>query len=59
MEKFVIRPKEDRCITMTIRIEREVQEKYSELAARTNHSRNELIGMALKYALDNMEIQDK
>lgn len=59
MEKFVIRPKEDKYITMTIRIERELQEKYSELSARTNRSRNELMGMALKYALDNMEIQDK
>jgi len=44
---------------MTIRIDRELQEKYNKLAAKTNHSRNELICMALQYALDNMEIQDK
>lgn len=58
MEKFIIVPKEDKAVTMTIRIDRTLQEKYNELAAKTNRSRNELIGMALQYALDNMEIQD-
>lgn len=57
MEKFVVVPKEDKAVTMTIRIDRVLQEQYNELAARTNRSRNELIGMALQYALDNMVIQ--
>jgi Ribbon-helix-helix protein, copG family. len=59
MAKFVITPKEDKTVTMTIRIDRELQEEYSDLAAKTNRSRNELISMALRYALDNMELQDK
>ena len=59
MDKFIITPKEDKAVTMTIRIDRALQERYNELAAKTNRSRNELIGMALQYALDNMEIQDK
>lgn len=59
MEKFVVVPKEDKAVTMTIRIDRELQEKYNELSAKTNRSRNELIGMALQYALDNMEIKEK
>lgn len=59
MNKFIVTPKEDKAVTMTIRIDRTLQEKYNELASRTNHSRNELIGMALQYALDNMEIQEK
>ena len=58
MEKFIVVPKEDKAVTMTIRIDRTLQEKYNELATKTNRSRNELIGMALQYALDNMEIQD-
>lgn len=58
MEKFVVVPKEDKAVTMTIRIDRVLQEQYNELAARTNRSRNELIGMALQYALDNMVIQN-
>ena len=58
MEKFVVVPKEDKAVTMTIRIDRVLQEQYNDLAARTNRSRNELIGMAMQYALDNMVIQD-
>lgn len=58
MEKFVITPKEDSTVTMTIRIERELQEQYNQLAIRTNRSRNELISMALRYALDNMELKE-
>ena len=59
MAKIIITPKEDKTVTMTIRIDRELQEEYSDLAAKTNRSRNELISMALRYALDNMELQDK
>lgn len=58
MEKFVVTPREDKNVTMTIRIDRNLQEKYNDLAAKTNRSRNELIGMALQYALDNMEIKE-
>ena len=57
MEKFIITPKEDKTVTMTIRIDRTIQEKYNELSARTNRSRNELIGMALQFALDHMEVK--
>lgn len=59
MEKFVVVPKEDKAVTMTIRIDRALQERYNELSMQTNRSRNELIGLALQYALDNMEIKDK
>ena len=58
MEKFIITPKEDKTVTMTIRIDRALQEKYNELSARTNRSRNELISMALQYALDNIELKN-
>lgn len=59
MDKFVITPREDKTVTMTIRIDRALQEEYNELATKTNRSRNELISMALRYALDNMELKDK
>lgn len=58
MDKFVISPKDDKYVTMTIRIESKLQEEYNELSARTNRSRNELIGMALQYAIDHMEIKE-
>ena len=57
MSKFIIIPKEEKAVTMTIRIDRTLQEKYNQLSNETNHSRNELISMALQYALDNMEIK--
>ena len=56
MEKFIITPREDKTVTMTIRIDRTLQERYNQLSAQTNRSRNELIGMALQYALDHMEL---
>lgn len=58
MSKFVITPKEDKSVTMTIRIDRTLQERYNKLSAQTNISRNELINMALSYALENMEIRE-
>ena len=58
MEKFVVTPREDKSVTITIRIDRTLQERYNDLSARTNRSRNELIGMALQYALDPMELKD-
>ncbi len=59
MSKFIIPPKEDKMVTMTIRIDKELQKSYDELAKETNRSRNELIGMALQYALENIERNDK
>lgn len=56
--KLIIRPKDDKYVTMTIRTEKKIQEEYNKLSARTNRSRNELISMALKYVLDNMIIDD-
>lgn len=58
MDKFIVVPKEDKVVTMTIRIDKGIQEKYNELSAKTNRSRNELIGMALQFALDHMEIKE-
>ena len=58
MDKFIVVPKEDKVVTMTIRIDRTIQEKYTKLSAKTNRSRNELIVMALQYALDHMEIKE-
>ncbi len=62
MEKFIVTPKEykkdDRYVTMTIRIERTLQEAYDDLSTKTNRSRNELMGMALRYAIDNMALKN-
>ncbi len=59
MEKFIVTPKEDKTVTMTIRIDKSIQEEYNRLSAKTNHSRNELISMALRFALEHMEIKEE
>lgn len=54
-DKFVIKPKTTRSVTMTIRIDSETNEKLDELALKSNRSRNELINMSLRYAFENLE----
>ena len=59
-EKFVIEPKTTRSFTLTIKIDSETNDKLDELASKSNRSRNELINMSLRYALENLEfIKDK
>ena len=57
-DKFVIKPKTTRSVTMTIRIDNEINEKLDELALKSNRSRNELINMSLLYAFENLEFED-
>lgn len=47
--------KEEKTINMSLRIDKELQGKYDAWAAKTNRSRNELMCMALAYAMDNIE----
>ena len=61
---FIVRPKytdkkEDKSITMTIRLERELQEEYDKLSAKSGRSRNELMCMALRYALENLKFVEQ
>jgi len=53
--KFVITPKTERSITMTIRLETELNNHIEEIARKSGRSRNELINKALKFAFDNIE----
>lgn len=59
-DKLIIAPKgegrEEKTVTMTIRIERELQEKFDELSTKTNRSRNELINIALNFAVERIEL---
>lgn len=53
--KFIVSPKEDKSVNITIRVKKEIQEKFNEIAIKSNRSRNEVINMALEYALGNLE----
>lgn len=59
-DKFVVRPKgtgkkEDKSVVMTLRLDRELQEEFDKLAAQSDRSRNKLMCMALRYALEHLE----
>ncbi len=54
--KFIIMPKDDENVIMSIRIERRIQAGFDKLARESGRSRNELINMALDYALENAKI---
>ena len=58
-EKFIVTKKlptnNEKSVTFTIRIDRALQEKYDKLAFKSDRSRNELINLALEYALKNLE----
>ena len=45
-------------VTFIIRADRSVPEFYDRLAGATNHSRNELLYLALDYAKDKFLVED-
>ena len=61
-EKLIIKTKkakgEDGHKTFSIRIKEELVTEIEGIAAKTGHSRNELIGMFLEYALKYYEIEE-
>ena len=59
-EPLVIKKRgEDGYRIITVRIREETLAELDRLAAESNRSRNELIGMALRYALEHMELKDE
>ena len=57
-DDFIITPKEDKSITMTIRVDKAIQQQFDELAKKSNRSRNEVINLALAYALQNVKFAE-
>lgn len=59
-ESLIIKPKrskgEDGYKVFSVRIKEDVVKKIDEIADQTGHSRNELIGTFLKYALNHCVI---
>lgn len=63
-EKFIVTPKsmekkEDKFVVITLRIEKDLQEEFDKLASKSERSRNEVMCMALKYALEQLEFTTK
>jgi predicted transcriptional regulator len=57
-DKFIAKPNNNESTTISVRIEKDVLKRIDDIASKTNRSRNQLIGMALRYALDNLELKD-
>ena len=58
-DKFIVKSKNTRSVTMTIRIDSETNDKLDELALKSGRSRNELINMSLRYSFENLEFVDE
>lgn len=61
-EELVIRPKQlkgnDGYKVFSIRVRDELIEDIEDIAKRTGHSRNELIGMFLEYAIGHCRVEE-
>lgn len=59
---LIIRPKKckgnDGYKTFSIRIKEELVENIDSISTQTGHSRNELIGMFLEYAVNHCKIEE-
>lgn len=63
-DKFIVKhkdldAKEEPTITMTLRIDRDLRAYYDDLSIKSGRSRNELMNLALKYAIRHLEFMDK
>lgn len=61
-EKLIIKPKRmrgsDGHKTFSIRIKEEIVDSIDSISNQTGHSRNELIGIFLEYAVKNCKIEE-
>ena len=62
-DKFVLTPKDkakkgDKTVTMTLRLDRDLQEQYDELSKMSGRSRNQIMNMALRYALERLKFDE-
>ena len=62
-EHLVIKPKkakgDDGYKVFSIRIKEEIVAQIDEISLKTGHSRNELIGIFLEYALDKCVVEEE
>ena len=57
-EPLVIKKKgEDGSRIITVRLKEDIVNELDRIAASSNHSRNELINIILRYGIENIEIE--
>lgn len=57
MAKYILRPKEDKTTTFSIRVDNELLAQYDELSRCTHRSRNELINRAMRFFIENVQVE--
>ena len=58
MKKFKVTKERPEYTVLTIRVETEIIKRLDEAALKTDQSRNHVINMALRYAVENMESEE-
>ena len=58
IKRKAVRRGEDESRVVSVRMRDELIARLDDLSAKTNRSRNELINLALRYALNHMEVKD-
>lgn len=53
--KFIITTKKAKAATLTIRIDKDINDLLDEISIKTNRSRNEIINLALAFAFNNLD----
>lgn len=56
-KEFLTVSKKTNPVMFSIRVDQTIVDYYDKLATETNRSRNELIAMALEFAMDKIEIK--
>ncbi len=55
-DEFVITPRDEETVQLSIRVEKRIVNNFDELARKSGRSRNALINLALDYALKNAKL---
>jgi predicted transcriptional regulator len=58
MDKLKITKNNNKSTVVSIRVNTKIIDKLDKVAEKTDRTRNELIGIMLQYALDNMELEE-
>ncbi len=56
--ELIITKNEIEYASFTIRVDRRIRDEYNKLAGKANRSRNELIELSLKFALEHIKFVD-
>lgn len=57
-DKFIVKKNADECVVTSVRLDKDIIERLDAIAAKSNRSRNQLVNMALRYALDNLKLEE-